>query len=168
LRFAPPRDRDQEMLTLTWGRTLLSFKPEANLAAQVSSVEVYGWDDKKKKPIVGKATAGKESGTDPRRKSGGERLKGAVGKSPLLQVRQPVFDEADAKRRAEAILNDHAKKFLTGEAECIGLPDLVPDRNVKLEDLGEPFSQTYYVHQTTHKVDSNGYRTRFKIKEPSA
>ena len=27
------------------------------------------------------------------------------------------------------------------------------------------FSKTYYVQQATHKVDSNGYRTRFKVKE---
>jgi len=111
---------------LRWGESLLSFKPEANLAAQVSSVEVYGWDPKEKKAIVGKAVAGEESGHDPRRKSGGEQLRAALGKDTVLQLRQPVFTEAEAKRRAQAVLNDHAKKFLTGEAECIGLPDLFP------------------------------------------
>ena len=29
------------------------------------------------------------------------------------------------------------------------------------------FSRTYYVHQATHKVDSSGYRTRFKVKDTS-
>jgi len=38
-------------------------------------------------------------------------------------------------------------------------------RTKNLANLGEPFSKTYYVQQTVHKVDSNGYRTRFKVKE---
>ena len=167
LRFGRPRDRDQGLLTLKWGESLLSFKPEANLAAQVTSVEVYGWDPEKKQAIVGKAVAGEESGHDPRRKSAGQVLQAAVGKAPVLQVRQPVFTEAEAKKRAQAILNDHAKKFVTGEAECIGLPELRPDRNVTLGNLGDPFSKTYYVQQTVHKVDGSGYRTRFKVKETS-
>jgi Bacteriophage probable baseplate hub protein len=70
----------------------------------------------------------------------------------------PVFNEAEAKRRAEAILNDHAKKFLTGEADGIGLPSLCPDRNITMSNLGEPFSKTYCIQQTTHTIDTNGYR----------
>jgi phage protein D len=50
LRFGPPRDKDDGIVTLRWGESLLSFKPEANLAAQVSEVEVYGWDPDRKKP----------------------------------------------------------------------------------------------------------------------
>lgn len=165
LRFGPPRDSSDGVVTLRWGEGLLSFKPEANLATQVSAVEVYGWDPAKKEPIVGRAEAGEETGHDPRRQSGGQRVGQALFKKPVLQIRQPVFTQAEAKARARAILNDHAKKFLTGEAECIGLTDLRPDRNVTLENLGAPFSKTYYIQQTTHKVDSGGYRTRVKVKE---
>jgi phage protein D len=167
LRFGKPNDQGDGVVTLLWGRTLLSFKPEANLAAQVSQVEVYGWDPQQKKAIVGKAVAGEESGHDPRRQSGGERVRAIAKKQPVLEVRQPVFTQAEAERRAKAILNDHAKKFLTGEAESIGIPDLQPDRNITLGNLGDPFSKTYYIQQTTHKVDSSGYRTRVKVKETS-
>jgi phage protein D len=167
LRFGKPRDKEGAVVALKWGESLLSFKPEANLAAQVSQVEVYGWDRDNKKPIVGIAVAGEESGHDPRRESGGERLRGALrtGKNVVLQLRQPVFTEVEAKRRAQAVLNDHAKKFLTGEAECIGVPELRPDRNVDLVNLGEAFSKTYYIQQTVHKLDGSGYRTRIKVKE---
>ncbi len=165
LRFGEPRDRGDGIVTLRWGDSLFSFKPEANLAAQVTAVEVYGWDADHKRKIVGKATAGEESGHDPRRQSGGERLRAAIGKETVLQVRQPVFTEAEARQRAKAILNDHAKKFLTGDAESLGLPELLPDRNVDLGNLGAPFSKTYYIKQATHKVDGSGYRTRLKMKE---
>ena len=165
LNFAEPNDGGDAVVDLLWGRTLLSFRPEANLAAQVSQVEVYGWDPNQKTPIVGKAKAGDETGRDPRRQSGGERVQTIAKKPSVLQVRQPVFTTAEAERRAKAILTEHAKKFLTGEAESIGLPDLQPDRNINLGNLGDPFSKTYYIQQTTHKLDSNGYRTRVKVKE---
>jgi phage protein D len=167
-RFGPPKDRNDGVVTLKWGESLLSFKPEANLAAQVTRVEVYGWDPDKKDKILGVATAGEESGHDPRRKSAGEIMQSVLGATAVLQVRQPVFTEAEAKRRALAILNDHAKRFLTGEAECIGLPDIRPDRNITLSNLGDPFSKTYYIQQTVHKLDGSGYRTRFKVKETTA
>jgi uncharacterized protein len=167
LHFGKPSDKRDGLITLRWGESLLSFKPEANLASQVSRVEIYGWDADNKKAFVGRADAGEESGHDPRRRSGGEELRSVLGskEGPVLEIRQPVFTQAEAKGRARAALNDRAKQFLTGEFECIGLPELLPDVNVILGNLGRPFSKTYYIQQTSHKVDGSGYRTRAKVKE---
>ena len=166
LHFARPNDDATAAVKLPYGQGLLSFKPEANLAGQVSKVEVYGWDPKRKERILGVARAGEESGRQGR--SAGELLKTLVrdpDKEPTLRFRLPVFTQAEAEKRAKAALNETAKKFLTGDAEAIGLPDLRPDRNVSLDGLGESFSKTYYIQQATHKIDGNGYRTRFKVKE---
>jgi phage protein D len=166
LHFAPPNDKATAIVRLGYGEGLLSFKPEANLAGQISQVEVYGWDVKTKKPIVGRASAGEESGLSG--KSAGQRLNTFVrdpSKRPTLRLRQPVFTQAEADKRAKAALNERAKQFLTGEGEAIGLPDVRPDRNVELDQLGAPFSKTYYIQQATHKIDPSGYRTRFKVKE---
>lgn len=166
LHFAAPNDKATAVVRLVYGQGLLSFKPDANLAGQISKVEVYGWDTKTKKQIIGRANAGEESGLTG--KSAGQYLNAFVrdpSKQPTLRLRQPVFTQAEADRRAKAALNERAKQFLTGEAESIGLPDVRPDRNVELADLGAKFSKTYYIQQATHKIDGNGYRTRFKVKE---
>jgi Bacteriophage probable baseplate hub protein len=166
LHFGPPNDKAGAVVRLAYGEGLLSFKPEANLAGQISRVEVHGWDAKAKKAIVGKAGAGEESGLSG--KSAGQHLNSFVrdpSKRPTLRLRQPVFTQAEADQRAKAALNERAKQFLTGEGEAIGLPDIRPDRNVELDKLGAPFSKTYYIQQATHKIDSSGYRTRFKVKE---
>jgi phage protein D len=166
LHFAKPDDSATAVVDLAWGEGLLSFKPEANLAGQIAKVEVYGWDPKRKEKIVGVARAGEESGLQG--KSAGQLLKKFVrdpSKEPTLRLRQPVFTQSEANQRAKAALNERAKQFLTGDAEAIGLPELRPDRNVKLDRLGEKFSKTYYIQQATHKIDGNGYRTRFKVKE---
>src|SRR5205085_1002339 len=130
-----PNDRATAVVKLIWGQGLLSFKPEANLAGQISRVEVYGWDPKKKQKIVGVARAGEESGKDAKGTSPGERLKAFVkdpSKQPVLRIRQPVFSKAEADKRANAALNERAKQFLTGDAESIGVPLIRPDKNVEI------------------------------------
>jgi phage protein D len=166
LHFGKPNDKAGAVVRLLYGQGLLSFKPEANLAGQIAKVEVYGWDPKAKKVIKGTATAGEESGLSG--KSAGQRLNEFVRdpkKRPTLRLRQPVFTQSEADQRAKAALNEKAKQFLTGEGEAIGLPELRPDRNVELANLGSPFSKVYYIQESTHKIDASGYRTRFKVKE---
>ena len=136
------------MVRLVWGEGLLSFKPEANLAGQISKVEVYGWDPKTKEAIVGRASAGEESGLERQERGRSTSTRSCVipSKKPTLRLRQPVFTQAEADKRAKAALNERAKQFLTGEGETIGLPELRPDRNVAarqsrravLEDLLHP------------------------------
>jgi len=166
LHFGLPNDKAKAVVRLVYGQGLFSFKPEANLARQISKVEIYGWDPKTKKQIKGVAMTGEESGLSG--KSGGQLLKSFVrdsSKQPTLRLRQPVFTQAEANERAKAALNERAKQFLTGEGETIGLPEIRPDRNIELDGLGSPFSKTYYIQQATHKIDGTGYRTRFKVKE---
>lgn len=166
LHFASPNNRASAVVQLVYGEGLLSFKPEANLAGQVSRVEVYGWDPRARRAIVGVASAGEESGLNGR--SAGQRLNAFVrdpNKRPTLRLRQPVFTQSEANQRARAALDERAQQFLTGEGEAMGLPEVRPDRNVALDKLGVPFSKTYYIQQATHKIDANGYRMRFKVKE---
>ncbi len=167
LRFGKPKEQGSGDLKLRWGEGLLSFKPEANLAGQVMEVEVSSWNPKTKQTIVGRAQTGAIAGQDPGHSNPANLLQSAKYKKPVLRVRQPVFSQAEADQRARAVLNERAKQFLTGDAECIGLPQIRPDTNIALDNLGAHFSKTYYVQQATHKIDTNGYRTRFKVAESS-
>jgi phage protein D len=166
LHFGKPRMRDAPVVRLVWGEGLLSFRPEANLAGQVSKVEVYGWDVKRKQAIVGHASA--NDGGGPQGKSVAQYLSSLVrapGKEPTLRLRQPAFTQAEADKRAKAALGEKTKKFLTADAEAVGLPELRPDRTVQMDNLGKAFSKIYYIEQATHRVDSSGYRTKFKVRE---
>ena len=166
LHFGRPRTDATPVATLAWGAGLLSFNPVANLAGQVAQVEVYGWDVGRKQAIVGRASADAASGP------GGKSIAGHVGalvrapeRQPRLRLRQPVVTQAEADRRARAALGELTRQFVTGDAECIGLPEVRPDRTVELINLGAAFSKVYYIEQASHRVDSGGYRTRFKVRE---
>jgi phage protein D len=165
LYFRDAADDAVAVLELEWGRGLLSFSPEFNIAEQVTKVEVRGWDINTKKEIVGTAGIGEETGRDPGRLSGGEMLKKCCRDHTELKVRRPVFSQQEAKRRAEAILKERAQQFVQGSGESIGIPEIWAGTNIKLSGLGKPFNKTYYIEQSTHTINTSGYRTTFKVKD---
>lgn len=169
LRFGPRQTDTAPVGTLKWGVDLLSFKPEANLANQISRVEVRGWDEVKKDEILGVAIRGNEPGRGNEggkpMLSGGELQRSIFGKEATLQLRYPVKTQQEANDRAAAELAQRAKEFVKGEGETFGFPELVPDTNITLSGLGKKFSTTYYVEKTVHRFDVSGYRTRFSIEE---
>jgi hypothetical protein len=169
LYFGPRNNDKSDVVELAWGEGLSSFSPTANLAKQLTEVQVRGWSAAKGGAVVGRARRGEESGHEGGRKSGGERtataFATAFGKQPVYTVRAAVRDQADADARARAILEERAQDFVTGEGKCIGLPAIMPDVNVALTGLGRAFSKTYYVKGAVHTLDGSGYSTRFQVEE---
>jgi uncharacterized protein len=167
LYFGPRKNDRSDVLELSWGKDLLSFSPEVNLARQVTTVEVYGWSADKGEQIVGRATRGDESGRDSRSESGADRITSALGHQTVMRVRAAIYTKAEADARAHAILEERGEEFVKGHGESIGVPEIVPDINIALTGLGNVFSKVYYVSECTHKIDAGGYRSTFKIEETS-
>jgi len=167
LYFRVPQNSVPAIVTLEWGKGLVSFAPEINLSEQISKVEVRGWDIQKKTEILGVAQRGDEPGREPGRRSGAEQLKSIVkdDEAGSLKIRVPVFSKQEAEQRAKAILKKRSEMFVQGSGESIGLPEIMADTNVELKGLGAMFSKTYYIDQTTHTVSSSGYKTSFKVKD---
>lgn len=166
LVFRKPANNERAVIELEWGRGLLSFSPEINLAEQVTQVEVFGWNIQTKQQIVGRARSGDEPGRDGGRRSGAQYLEKICDRDQgTLRVREPVFSQQEADQRAKAILKRRAEGFVGGHGESIGIPELKPNVNVKLGGLGKLFNTTFYIHQATHTVDSSGYRTSFEVKD---
>lgn len=163
--FGPRRNQASAKLELGLGQGLFSFSPTANLARQIAEAEVLSWSPADAKALVGKAKRGDEQGRDGQKRSGGEWLAKGIGSSPAFRINAPTHSKAEADARAQAILDERAQDFVSGEGESVGWPELLPDTNVNLSGLGRSFSKVYYVNETTHTLDDNGYRTRFKVEE---
>jgi phage protein D len=165
--FGPRHDDRSAALELPWGAGLTHFSPTANLANQIGGVEVRGWSAVDGAAILGRAFPGEEKGRESRRKSGSQWLNSAFSVEQKIELAAAVRDKDEADARARAILDAHAQQFVTGEGECIGVPTLMPDTNLSFSGLGRAFSKTYYVSETNHRLDENGYRTRFAVQEPN-
>ncbi|HYG47489.1 MAG TPA: contractile injection system protein, VgrG/Pvc8 family [Allosphingosinicella sp.] len=170
LHFCRRHNDKSDVVELAWGEGLSSFSPSANLGRQVGEVQVHGWSAEKGEAFVGRARRGEESGHEPSRQSGGERIASALtkaaGKAPMLSIpAAAVRDQAEADAIAKGLLEERAQGFVTGRAQCVGLPAIMPDVNVKLSGLGRAFSKVYYVTGAVHTVNGSGYRTSFDVEE---
>jgi phage protein D len=165
LNFRPPDNHKKSFVTtLKWGQSLFSFSPRLNIANQVSEVRVHHWNPKDQQAIVGIARRGQERGRDRGERSGGERLD-QVQSGVIKHVWQPVSSQDEAEQIAKSILNKLADELLTGSGECIGIPEILPGKNIKVEGVGEKYSKTYYIESTTHSMSTSGYKTTFNVKE---
>jgi hypothetical protein len=165
LHFHKPESEQAAVITLEWGKGLVSFTPEINIAEQITEVEVRGWNVATKREIVGKARTGDELGRDGGQSSGGEVVKAACREKKTLKMRYPVRSQQEADQKARSILKQRSELFIQGSGESIGLPEILPNTNIRLESLGNLFSKTYFVEQATHTINASGYRTTFKVKE---
>ncbi|WP_010183104.1 phage late control D family protein [Sphingomonas sp. PAMC 26605] len=164
LYFGPRHNRDAPEVALVWGGGLASFSPSANIAKQVTRVEVCGRTEAGEE-VTGVAERGDESDDEVRRESGSGHVAQALGREAVLRIRAAVRSQAEATARARAILEERAQDLVTGDGECVGLPEIVPDSNIAISGTSRAFAKTYYVTEATHSLDSEGYRTRFSVRE---
>ncbi|UUZ94993.1 hypothetical protein LJK87_11075 [Paenibacillus sp. P25] len=158
--FRKPLTATSSVLTLSYGKNLRSFSPDMNIADQVTKVTVRGWDDKQQKPIVSSASEITKLGSGS--KTGKDLLKTQGDFEENIYTNVDSVEEAKAK--AEAIMNKRAMKLVSGDGECIGLPEICAGRYIKLDGLGQVFNQSYYIVSSTHRIDSSGYTTSFKVQ----
>ncbi len=166
LRFAPSDARHAGAAAvsyeLEWGVSLIDFTPKLSTANQVSSVEVKSWDRQKNRAIKPKVDL-KTPGL-----ANQDLLPLLQGKSAPARedvvVNEPQFTEAQAKRRAEAVLSDRLKQLVEASGTTVGLPDLRSGQRVLIRGLGARFSGIYFVTKTTHTLGDSGYTTKFTAR----
>lgn len=164
-RFGPRQNDSTAEIVLPWGGGLTTFSPEANLAKQIAVVEVVGMAATNGEQIVGRAERGQERGLDQDAESGGDQIVNALSDQPVLRIRAAVHTQEEADARAAAVLEERAQDFVTGSAECIGLPELRPDINVAFEGLGRGFSKTYWVSGVVHDISGSGFKSTLSVQE---
>ncbi len=168
--FVKPGKDKKEILALELGKDIISFRPTLRTTGLLAGVEVRGHNPRDPKtPIIGKAMAGSETDKEPGKITGSELLAKKSSKTLPIKVITNVVvnskEHADAIAKAE--LTKASDTLIEGEVECIGLPQIRTGVSIKLEKMGERFSGKYYVTETTHTINSNGYRTRFSVKSNS-
>ncbi len=151
----PAVDKDQDpIVTLEWGKSLVSFSPEINIAERVGQIDVVGQIDEGE--IKATATISNEEIT--------RNFNFEEDQLTTEEVNHTLSSKKHAETLAKSILLKRHENVFTASGELIGIPDILAGRNIKLIGLGEKFSQKYYVNQTNHSISSSGYKTTFNVK----
>ncbi|HIA04686.1 MAG TPA: hypothetical protein EYN06_06695 [Myxococcales bacterium] len=139
-----------------------------------TKVRVHGWNIKEKKAFVGEAEAcspeidcaSANSGWKP----GWEQSKEALYKGGEGAVYERVLEfcetKEEAKKIAQGLFDSFSLRFLTGEIEVVGCPEIVPGSIVELKGFGERLSGKVIVTQAAHHYSIDGakpYTTRLQF-----
>jgi phage protein D len=151
------------ILTLTVGKSVRRFTRRISLAHQVGKVEVMGRDVNQKavKGTASDVTVGGDGKTAAQWVSG---LKDAV----LRERSEFARTQKECETLAQHRLNSIAMGFVSGEGECIGIPELIPGRYIKIEGGDEQTNGTYFLTKVRHHFTMDEYTTSFEVKGAKA
>lgn len=150
------------VLTVEPGRSLRRLRRELTLARQVKSVTVRSHNtEDADKPFESKAVNVTAVGGGSRSGADSSKLIGEA--SAKVVVDNTVQSEAEAKARAEALLNGTAMGFLTGEMEIAGMPPVIPGHMVTIGKVDRSFNRDYFITRVIHHMDAEGFETTIQF-----
>jgi phage protein D len=161
LRFSPAGTLDASVTRLTWGQSLLAFRPRVSGIQQVEEVTVRGWD-----PTSATAIEASASAPTPESRMGisRETIVEAMGSGQASIVDRPVMSQDHAESIASSIAAQLASVFIEGDGTAQGTPQLATGAQVHIGGVGKAFSGTYALTGVRHRYRARaGYRTDFSI-----
>ena len=151
------------ILTLTVGRGVKTFVKRVSLAHQVGKVEVWG-RDVNEKAVQGTAASVTAGGSG---KSAAEWVSGL--KDAVLRERSEYArTQKECETLAQHRLNGIAMGFVSGKGECIGIPELIPGRYIKIDGGDDKTNGTYFLTRVRHRFSPDEYVTEFEVKGAKA
>lgn len=149
--FRKPRKEKRSIMKLEYGRELLQFHMESsytNLA-----IEISGGNVTELKNINARAIAKSK-----------EPQVNINYETPVSYILDPEADNQNkAKIRAEALADAEVRAGQRARGVCIGLPEIVPGRFIRIVKLEELVNKKYYITSVRHNFDKNFFKTAFEI-----
>ncbi|MDL2232086.1 hypothetical protein LJC63_00710 [Ruminococcaceae bacterium OttesenSCG-928-L11] len=87
-----------------------------------------------------------------------------MGESTKTFFEHDVVTAGEAKERATAIVKQAQSGFGRLLCSCVGLPELVPGRSVKITGLMPEADVTCYILEVRHTLDHRGFETTFEAR----
>lgn len=163
LIFSDVASKSSPIMTLTLGKGLDSFQKRVSLAHQVGKVEIMG-RDVNQIAIQGEADSVKVGGDG---KSAAE-LVPALKDAVLREYSEYARTQDECKTLAQNRLDGIAMGLVSGRGRCVGIPELIPGRYLKIDGGDKKANGSYFLTKVRHLFDDNGYVTEFEVKGAKA
>jgi len=161
LHVSPRADVRRGPLSLTLDADLREIEVCADLAQQVTAVDVRGWDPVRGQAVVGHVDTITHAGPG-RGRSGASLFEAAFGARADNLGHLTVRDGDEAEALAAAAFDRRARQFVVARGTTEGNPTLRIGTHLSLSGLGADYDNEYYVVSTRHLFDlDDGYRTEF-------
>ena len=146
--------------TLVWGVNLVEFRARMSAVAQVSKVEVRGWDPDAKEAVIGQGTptaANAEISMSP------ADLANKVGGQTLVVVDHPVSKQADADTLADARGGQIGSAAFEATAVAIGDAKLTAGTPVSVSGVDPALSGKWVISGSRHEFVNGTYHTALEF-----
>lgn len=151
--FRKARSRTEILAELGVGRGIVSFDIGYSLTGLVETVEARSVDAGTGKMM---SASGKRSGKLSPKNQAEKLLK----KSKLVYIDPSAVSQEQLNARSEYLMDTMGYRFGELNCECVGIPDLMPGRFIKVTGLGEVVSNQFYITKVVHRIGEQGYSTR--------
>ena len=140
------------MADLGIGRGIVSFDIGYSLTGLVDTVEARSLDVGTGKMI---SASGKRNG----KLSPGNLAVKLLKKSRMVYIDPSAVSQEQLNARSEYLLDTMSYRFGELNCECVGIPDLMPGRFLKISGLGQVVSNQFYITKVVHKIGEQGFGT---------
>lgn len=141
------------LMTLKWGESIISFNRGTSYSSNKLSGSLSG--------LLSLIPFFSDNLLTPQ----GYPHKMATPKIPKVDM-----DTSEAKNTLDLInimltsLHNLGDSMASGTVTCVGIPEIIPGRYIRLTGLDSRFFDgDYYIEEVTHKFSSSGYITSFQI-----
>ncbi|MDR2908439.1 MAG: hypothetical protein LBU86_00955 [Oscillospiraceae bacterium] len=155
--FRKPPASSSSIMTIGPGKGLISLKQSLRGVALYKKTLVVGINPADDQIVRGEAAlSGKfGDGSSPSR---------MVGDSEKALFDHRVTSAEQAQGRARALMQSAQGEFGRMECRCVGIPELVPGRNVTVEGISPEADKAYYILSVRHTIDGRGFFTNLEAR----
>ena len=77
----------------------------------------------------------------------------------MVYLDASAVSQEQLNARSEYLLETMGYRFGELQCECVGIPDLMPGRFIRVTGLGEVVSNRFYITKVVHRFGEQGYGT---------
>lgn len=156
-------ESSKSIVELEMSKGLLTFQSRLSMYGQVGEVDIWSLDIHNK-PIVGVAKSVTTGGSGKTAADYVSHLKKAV----LKEQSEFALTTDECKQLAQARLNGISMGFVNGSGRCIGIPELIPGRFIKIKNLTGTKTDEFFLSRVVHRFSGSGYFCDFEVKGAKA
>lgn len=161
--FVPYANDKTPQLEISPGKYLMRFTREITLDNQIQSVTVRSNDETSTEQSIEATASSVSVSVGSGKESGGEVSRIISDKMQKVVIDTSIKSVEEAQARAQAELDKASLKFVTGEFEIIGTPDVEPGKFVSFTYMNSLVNGNYFITEVRHLFNKNGYTTVCKF-----
>jgi len=156
--FRKAKDNKDILMEIGPDTGLTGYEISYDITGLTETIEVRGMD-------AGKAQMITASGRLNEKISQGSKARALLSKSKKTYIDPTISSKKEADYRLEYLKEEMSFRYGSLEARLIGLPELIPGRFIRMKELGNVVSNTFYISSVTHSLNTeDGFVTRITGK----